>query len=86
VQNETLYVAYRSITEVTLRLKEWECVKVGHHKKIGQAIEEYEREGWSLHTYQATGPYMGEINHYLLFEREKGKKTSSAKVAAVAAT
>jgi hypothetical protein len=29
---------------------------------------------------------MGEINHYLLFEREKGKKTSSAKVAAVAAT
>jgi hypothetical protein len=25
---------------------------------------------WRLYTYQATGPYMGEINHYLLFERE----------------
>jgi hypothetical protein len=24
---------------------------------------------WRLYTYQATGPYMGEINHYLLFER-----------------
>jgi hypothetical protein len=69
-----------------VKLKEWECVQVVHHKKIGKAIEEYEREGWSLHTYQATGPYMAEINHYLLFEREKGKKTpSSVEVAAAAA-
>jgi len=69
-----------------VKLKEWECVQVGHHKKIGKAIEEYEREGWSLHTYQATGPYMGEINHYLLFEKEKVKKTpSSVKAAAAAA-
>jgi len=67
-------------------LKEYVCVQVGHHKEIGKAIEEYEREGWSLHTYQATGPYMGEINHYLLFEREKGKKIpSSVKAAAAAA-
>jgi len=67
-------------------LKEYVCVQVGHHKEIGKAIEEYEREGWSLHTYQATGPYMGEINHYLLFEREKGKKIpSSVKATAAAA-
>ncbi|MDH5451598.1 MAG: hypothetical protein OEX77_12035 [Candidatus Bathyarchaeota archaeon] len=67
-------------------MKEYVCVQVGHHKEIGKAIEEYEREGWSLHTYQATGPYMGEINHYLLFEREKGKKIpSSVKAAAAAA-
>ena len=66
-------------------MKEWKCVQVGHHNKIGKAIEEYEREEWSLHTYQATGPYMGEINHYLLFEREKGKKTPSSVKAATAA-
>ena len=69
-----------------VKLKEWECIQAGHHKNIGRVIEEYEGEGWSLHTYQATGPYMGEINHYLLFEREKGKKTpSSVKTSAVAA-
>jgi len=51
-------------------LKEWESVQVGHHKKIGKVCEEYQKKGWRLHTYQATGPYMGEINHYLLFERE----------------
>jgi len=71
---------------VVEKLKEWECVQVGHHRKIGKVIEEYEGAGWTLHAYQATGPYMGEINHYLLFEREKGKKTpSSVKAAAVAA-
>jgi len=54
-------------TEVN-RLKEWTCVQVGHHKRIGDLIEEYQREGWRLHTYQAQGtPTM--VNHYLLFER-----------------
>jgi hypothetical protein len=50
-------------------LKEWTCVQVGHHKKIGDVIEELQREGWSLHTYQAQGtPTL--VNHYLLFERD----------------
>ena len=52
-----------------VKLKEWECVQVGHHKNVGKTIEEWQKNGWRLHAYQATGPYMGEINHYLLFER-----------------
>ena len=51
-------------------LKEWMCVQLGHHNKIGEAIEKYQKEGWSLHTYQAQGsPTL--VNHYLLFERER---------------
>ena len=50
------------------KLKEYECVQVGHHKKIAEVIEEYQRKGWRLHTYQAQGsPTL--VNHYLLFER-----------------
>ena len=49
-------------------LKEWTCIQVGHHKRIGDVIVEYQREGWRLHSYQAQGtPTM--VNHYLLFER-----------------
>jgi len=52
------------------KLKEWTCVQVGHHKRIGEAIQKYQKEDWILHTYQAQGtPTM--VNHYLLFEREK---------------
>ena len=52
------------------KLKEWNCVQVGHHKDIGMVIMSHERDGWSLHTYQVAGtPSMA--NHYLLFEREK---------------
>jgi len=50
-------------------LKEWACVQVVHHKNIGKTIEEWQKNGWRFHTYQATGPYMAEINHYLLFEK-----------------
>jgi hypothetical protein len=52
-----------------VKLKEYVCVQVGHHKDIGKTIEEWQKNGWRLHKYQATGPYMGEINHYLLFEK-----------------
>ena len=45
-------------------MKEYECVQVGHHKKIVKVIQEYIMNGWHLHTYQAS---MG--NHYLLFEK-----------------
>ena len=49
-------------------MKEYTCVRVDHHKKIGKVIEQYQMEGWSLHTYQAQGtPTL--VNHYLLFER-----------------
>jgi hypothetical protein len=54
-------------------LKEWKCVQLDHHEDIGKTIEEWQREGWSLHTYQAagmgSGPMSFRINHYLLFER-----------------
>lgn len=49
-------------------MKEYTCVQVSHHKKIGEVIEQYQKEGWRLHTYQAQGtPTL--VNHYLLFER-----------------
>ena len=49
-------------------LKEWTCVQVGHHKRVGEIIDEFQREGWRLHAYQAQGtPTM--LNQYLLFER-----------------
>lgn len=66
-------------------MKEWKCVQVGHHRGIAEVIEKYQEEGWKLHIYQAAGtPNL--INHYLLFEREKGKKTpTSIKAAAAAA-
>jgi hypothetical protein len=55
-------------------LKKYECVEVKNHKDIGVTIEEYQREGWHLHTYQTAGmgagPMAYKINHYLLFERE----------------
>lgn len=48
---------------------EYICVQVGHHKNIARVIEAYQKEGWKLHTYQATGEATW-VNHYLLFERE----------------
>jgi len=51
-------------------LKEYECVKVGHHKDVGKTIEEGQEKGWRLHTYACAQAAMGEIiNHYLLFKR-----------------
>jgi len=49
-------------------MKEYECVKVDHHKKIATKIQEYLMNGWRLHTYQATGQ-AALTTHYLLFER-----------------
>ena len=58
--------------EVMGRLKEWRCVMVGHHDVVGKTIEEWEKAGWRLHTYQAAGDVgmtTAFINHYLLFEK-----------------
>jgi hypothetical protein len=56
-----------------VKLKEWKCVEIKHHKDIGRTIEEYERKGWRLHTYQTAGmgagPMAYNVNHYLLFEK-----------------
>jgi len=51
-----------------IELKEYECVQVGHHKDVGNTIEEWQKKGWRLHAYQATGRDVM-ITHYLLFER-----------------
>jgi hypothetical protein len=50
--------------------KEYACIKLDHHDKIGKAIQEWASQGWRLHTYQAAGlPTTMVVNHYLLFER-----------------
>ncbi|MDH5783535.1 MAG: hypothetical protein OEZ35_07745 [Candidatus Bathyarchaeota archaeon] len=49
-------------------MKEWKCVQIGHHKNVAKAIEKYQKEGWRLHTYQATGQATL-VSHYLLFEK-----------------
>jgi len=53
---------------VIVELKEYECVQVGHHKDIGKTIEEWQKKGWRLHTYQASG-FGTDVKHYLLFEK-----------------
>jgi len=58
--------------EVIAKLKEYECVEVRHHKDVGKTIEEWQKKGWRLHTYQATGQVGAAtafVNHYLLFEK-----------------
>ncbi|MCP8323141.1 MAG: hypothetical protein L6N96_03060 [Candidatus Methylarchaceae archaeon HK02M2] len=55
-------------------MKKYACVEVKHHDMIGKTIEEWQKNGWRLHTYQTSGmgagPMSYKINHYLLFERE----------------
>jgi hypothetical protein len=56
---------------VIVELKEYECVEVSHHRDIGKTIEEWQKNGWRLHTYVCAGNAnmaMGTV-HYLLFER-----------------
>jgi hypothetical protein len=59
--------------EVTVKLKEYECVEVQHHKDVGRTIKEWQKNGWRLHTYQTAGmgagPMSYEVHHYLLFEK-----------------
>lgn len=70
-----------------LELKEWMCVQVGDHKRVGETIEKFQRNGWRLHTYACAGiGAMMAINHYLLFEKGTEKKVPSSVEAAAAAT
>jgi hypothetical protein len=52
-------------------MKEWQCVLVSNHKDVGKTIEEYEKNGWRLHTYACAGNAALALgtNHYLLFEK-----------------
>jgi hypothetical protein len=46
-------------------------VLVAHHNDVGKVIEDWEKEGWRLHTYACAGNAsmaLG-INHYMLFEK-----------------
>jgi len=57
---------------VMVKLKEYECVEVKHHKDVGKTIMEWQKKGWRLHIYQATGQVGAAtafVNHYLLFEK-----------------
>jgi hypothetical protein len=54
--------------EVGVKLKEYACIQVNHHKEVPKAIAEMQNLGWRLHTYQATG-YGTDVKHYLLFEK-----------------
>ena len=47
-------------------LKEWECVEVKDHKNVGKTIEDWQKNEWRLHTYQAIS---WGYRHYLLFEK-----------------
>jgi len=40
---------------VIVKLKEYECVQVNHHRDVGGIIMEWQKKGWRLCTYQATG-------------------------------
>jgi len=61
-------LAFQNYSQGEARLKEWKCVEIGHHKNIAEAIGEYQRKGWRLNTYQATGQATL-VSHYLLFEK-----------------
>jgi len=63
-------LADSSATEGDAKLKEYTCVEAKHHKNVGKIIEEWEKNGWRLHTYQVTGRDIW-VNHYLLFEKGK---------------
>lgn len=51
-----------------VKLKEYACIQVNHHKDVPKAIADAQNSGWRLHTYQAAG-YGGDVKHYLLFEK-----------------
>jgi hypothetical protein len=58
---------------VIIKLKEYECVEVNSHKEVGKTIEQWQKNGWRLHSYQTAGmgagPMAYKVNHYLLFEK-----------------
>jgi hypothetical protein len=54
------------------KLKEYECIEVKHHKDVGKAIEQWQKNGWRLHTYTSTQYGIGgDVHHHLLFEKDE---------------
>ena len=51
-----------------MKLKEYTCIQVNHHKEVPSAIADMQNQGWRLHIYQATG-YCTDVKQYLLFEK-----------------
>jgi hypothetical protein len=49
-------------------LKEYQYVEVKDHEDVGKTIEQWQKNGWRFHTYQAIGT-LGNPSHYLLFEK-----------------
>jgi hypothetical protein len=55
-------------------MKEYTCIELKHHKEIAKTLEEYQKQGWRLNTYQVAGIGMGgNASHYLLLEKDSGK-------------
>jgi len=58
---------------VRVKLKEYICVQLDNHKDVGKTIEEWQKKGWRLHTYQVAGlglyAFGPQAYHYLLFEK-----------------
>ena len=52
--NHQASISYRN-SKRSKTMKEYKCVEVTHHKDVGEVIAEYQNDGWTLHTYQATG-------------------------------
>lgn len=55
-------------------MKKFECDRVKDFREIGNTIEKYQSNGWSLNTYQAVAVgtrMLSEVEHYLLFEKEE---------------
>jgi hypothetical protein len=53
-------------------LKEWQCVQVDNYKDVGKTIEEWQKNGWHLHTYStagSAGAIAFFVKHLLLFEK-----------------
>ena len=52
--------------------KEWRCAVVGHHDNVGTTIQEWEKQGWQLPSYNTACISEGLaaiVNHYLFFTR-----------------
>ena len=51
-------------------MKIYECVEVKRHKDVGKTIDEWQKNGWHLHTYACTQYGIGgDAHHHLLFEK-----------------
>lgn len=52
-------------------MKEYVCIEVAGPWDVADSIQEKLKDGWHLHTYQATGHESSNSNsHFLLFERD----------------